>query len=432
MIWLGWWLYRLLNLEVPAVATDHPDIDRAWDLAVEALQRAGIQLDSTPLFLVLGGPSSGEEALFQAAAVRAQVKQVPKDPDEPLHVTANNDGIWVTCQGTSILGQQLLTQGGAGVGPGDVTLGTLAGDPDDVFKTMGMGAGETLRIEDFKPLPDKAQGQLKPGSRSRGTVNAERYVARLRYLCHLIARDRGGLCPINGVLVVLPNGLTDPGNSTAEICAAAKDDLKEAFDGLRLRCPVLFLISDLDRLRGFSDLIERLPSNQRSKRMGQRFPLVPDLDAEDVPTQIKDSIAWIGTSLFPTMVNSMYQTESPGGEDVMDLVRANSQLFRFLAGIRDRRGRLAQMVRDCIPTLPDQPILYRGCYLAGTGPDPATDQAFAPGVLMLLIKQQDNVTWTDAALRQDAAFLRFSRWLKFFFIFAIGVGLLFILWIIVS
>jgi hypothetical protein len=175
-----------------------------------------------------------------------------------------------------------------------------------------------------------------------------------------------------------------------------------------------------------------LPSNQRNNRMGQRFPLVPDLDADDVPARIKDSITWIGTSLFPTMVNSLYQTESPGGEDAVDLVRANSQLFRFLATIRDRRDRLAQLVRDCIPVLPDEPILYRGCYLAGTGPDPATDQAFAPGVFILLIKQQDNVTWTESAIRQDAAYSRLSRGLKVFFIFAISLGLLYILWDIVS
>jgi hypothetical protein len=321
----------------------------------------------------------------------------------------------------------LLAQGGASVG-GEATLDTLAGDPDDAFKTMGMGAGETLRIEDFMASLKKAQPQA--AARSRGTVDAEKYAARLRYLCHLIARDRGGLCPINGVLVVLPIRLTDPGNSIGQTCAAAKTDLAEAFDVLRLRCPVLFLVSDLDRLRGFSELIERLPSTQRSNRMGQRFPLVPDLDAEDVPARIRDSITWIGTSLFPTMVNSMYQTEAPGGEDVTDLVRANSQLFRFLGTIRDRRDRLAQMVRDCIPALPEESILYRGCYLAGTGPDPTTDQAFAPGVLMLLIKQQDNVTWTDAALRRDSAFRQLSRWLKLVFIFGISLGVLIILAII--
>src|SRR5271157_5946001 len=108
MIWMGWWLYQLFNIHVPQVTSKYPDIDLAWKEAVETLDRAGIHLDNTPLFLVLGGCSSGEEALFQTAAIKAQVKQVPKDQTQPLHVTANNEGIWVTCAGASVLGQQLL------------------------------------------------------------------------------------------------------------------------------------------------------------------------------------------------------------------------------------------------------------------------------------------------------------------------------------
>ncbi|MFO0890563.1 MAG: type VI secretion protein IcmF/TssM N-terminal domain-containing protein [Isosphaeraceae bacterium] len=433
IIWLGWWLYRLLNLEVPVEAAEFPDIDRAWKQACEALDRQGIRLDSTPLFLILGGTASGDEALFQAAALKAQVKQVPKDPDEPLHVTANTDGIWVSCPGTSVLGQQLLAADGPAAGAGGVSLETLSGESADAFKTMGMGAGETLRVEDFMASLKKAQAQARSpsASRSRSSVDVEKYTARLRYLCHLIARDRGGLCPINGMLVILPITLADPGNPVAEVCAASKTDLSEAFDALRMRCPVLFLVSDLDRLDGFSDLIERLPSSQRNNRMGQRFPLVPDLDPEDVPAKVKESIAWIGDSLFPTMVNSLFQVEARG-EDANEVTWANSQLFRFLVASHDRRDRLAQLVTDSIPELPDEPILYRGCYLAGTGPDPATDQAFAPGVLMLLIKQQDSVSWTAAALRQDESFSRLARGLKTFFLLAIGLGVLAILGLIAS
>ncbi len=434
MLWLGWWLYRLLNLQVPVETAEFPDIDRAWKQACEALDRQNIRLDSTPLFLVLGGATSGEESLFQAAALKASVKQTPREADEPLHVRANADGIWLTCHGTSVLGQQLLEEGGSSGGPGEASLETLSGESPDAFKTMGAGAGETLRIEDLIGSIRKSQAQLSSQSSSRtrrATVDFERYSSRLRHLCRLIARDRGGLCPLNGVLVILPITLADPGNPIADICAAAKKDLTEAFEALRMRCPVLFLISDLDRLDGFPDLIERLPSNQRSSRMGQRFPLVPDLDLEDVPDRIRDSVAWIGTTLFPTMVNSLFQVESPGGEDISDVTRANSGLFRFLVAMRDRRERVAQMVKESIPELTGEPILYRGCYLAGTGSDSATEQAFAPGVLMLLIKQQDSVTWTEDALRQDRNFSRLAGGLKTFFLLAIGSGVLAIIGLIV-
>src|SRR5262245_15619796 len=105
MLWLGWWLYRVLTLEIEPVSSDFPDIDRAWSQARDALSKADIHMDQAPLFLVLGWPSSTEDDFFRAAGLKGQVKQVPNDPGEPLHVTANRDGIWLTCPGASLLGQ---------------------------------------------------------------------------------------------------------------------------------------------------------------------------------------------------------------------------------------------------------------------------------------------------------------------------------------
>jgi hypothetical protein len=431
MIWLGWWLYRLLNLDVPQEQSDYPDIDRAWKQAVEALTAAGIGVDSTPLFLVLGGSLSGEESMFQSAGIRAQVKQVPRDPSEPVHVTANHDAIWVSCRGASVLSQQLMAQGAGAGGPAEVSLETLSGPESDPFKTAGIGGEGTLRIEDFLASPEfkKAQSQIQSGSKPRTAIDIERYAARLRYLCRLIARDRMGLCPVNGILVVIPVTAADPGSPLADIATASKADLTDALEAMRQRCPVLFLVSDLDRLEGFTELAERLPTDQRSKRMGQRFPLVPDLEPQEVPTRVKESVAWIGSTLFPTMVHSLFQVESNEG-DVDEVVRANSELYRFLAAMRERRERLSQLMRDSIPSLPEEPILYRGCYLAGTGLDSSSQQAFAPGVLRLLIREQDSVTWTANALRQDATSMRVARTLRAVLILGISLGVLLILGLI--
>src|SRR5262249_49006056 len=127
---------------------------------------------------------------------------------------------------------------------------------------------------------------------------------------------------------------------------------------------------------------------------------------------IEAAVSWVGNSLFPSMVHSLFRVESPGGEDITEVVRANSQPYRFLSNMRDRQDRLARFVRDSIPLVAGQPILVRGCYFAGTGVDSATERAFASGVLMRLIQDQDNVTWTRAALREDAGLLRLARALK--------------------
>jgi len=419
MVWLGWLLYRVLNIDVGPVTTEFPDIDHAWNQALEALGRAEIHLEDTPLFLILGWTAGGEDPLFHAARIKAQVKQVPRDPAEPLHVTANRDAIWVSCAGASVLGQQnpsLEGRGGA-----DGALDTLLEQPADPLTTQGPADGRTLSIEDFMASARSIAAAKPSAAHNRTVIDSERYVARLRYFCRLIARDRQGFCPINGVLIVLPITAANPRNGLDELAAACKADLVEAFDVFRIRCPVLVLISDLEKLPGFSDLVERLHAGQAAKRMGQRFPLAPDLDTGLVPARIEDSVSWIGNSLFPSMVYSLFGVE-PGPEDVTEVVRTNSQLYRFLSKMRDRQERIARLVRDSIPALPREPILFGGCYFAGTGIDAVTEQAFASGVLLRLIQDQDNVTWTSDALLEDARFLRLARGLKVALLVVIGLG----------
>ncbi len=189
MIWLGWLLYRVINIDVGPVTSEFPDIDRAWSQALGALAGVDIRLEDTPLFLILGSTAGGEDALFQAAGIRAKVKQVPRDSAEPLHVTANSNAIWVTCPGASVLGQQIPSGDATGV---EESLGGLSGHADDPFKSMGAAGGETLRIEDVMGSLEKLQAQQRSRQPNKAVMDTERSAARMRYLCRLIARDRNG------------------------------------------------------------------------------------------------------------------------------------------------------------------------------------------------------------------------------------------------
>jgi len=427
LVWLGWWLYRILNADIGDEPSEFPDLDRAWAQATEALQRVDIQLDMTPLFLVLGWTAGSEEPLFQAAGLRAQVKQVPRDPTEPLHVTADREGIWVTCPGASFLGQ--LDPSWTGLeGSGD-EVATLLEEGPDPYKTMGFGqGGETLRVEDFLASLKKAQARGGSIDRPRRTIDRERYRARLQHLCRLIRRDRRGFCPINGILVVLPITAADPKSGPEEIAEACRSDLAEVLSTFRLRCPILFLVTGLERLEGFSELIERLPAGQSGKRMGQRFPLVPELGDGEVPRQIQSSVEWISNGLFGSMVYSLFQVEaSREPDDLAQVLKGNQQLYRFLSRIRERSDRLARLVRDCLPAMPGERVNFGGCYFAGVGEDPATEQAFASGVLKRLIQDQDLVTWTQDALREDEARLRLAGRLRWILGTLIAAGILTIL-----
>jgi hypothetical protein len=424
MLWLGWWLYRLLSLDIEPIGSEFPDIDRAWSQALEAVARADIALDSAPLFLVLGWPSVSDDDFYRAAGIKGPVRQVPGEPGAPLHVTANRDGVWLTLRGASLLGQYQEEGPGAGAALDEV-MATMAEEAGDPFKTMGMGAGAaaTLRVEDFQATFKEAQERSRV-ARTRRVEDPDIHLARLRHLCRLIIRDRLGFCPINGVLVMLPIGV-DTRADLADLADACRKDLATAFDAFRMRCPVLALVCGLEQVEGFSELIERLPAEQVRKRMGQRFPLVPDLTAGEVPEKVQDAVEVVSGNLFPSMIYTMFQVESRGLEDVDEVLRGNIQLFRFLRGIVERGERMAHLVKDCIPSLRGEPVMFGGCYFAGTGRDSATEHAFASGVLMRMIKEdQDSVTWTEEALDQDATAARLLGRVRLVFIVIITLGVL--------
>jgi hypothetical protein len=176
------------------------------------------------------------------------------------------------------------------------------------------------------------------------------------------------------------------------------------------------MICGLETMPGFEDLIKFLPAEARKKRIGQRFPLVPELAPTEVPAKVESSVESIASSLFPSMVQTQFQLEAPGGEDTDVVLRANSQLFRFMTAILDKRNRLARLVKDCLPALPGQPILFGGCYFAATGINSETQQAFASGVLTRMVKEDLNsVTWTEETLAHDASAWRRARLLRWFF-----------------
>src|SRR5690606_11915860 len=93
-------------LRAESEVSEFPDIDSAWAEATRHLDQAGIDLTETPLFLILGEPRGSGPALFDAAHLPLLVSYSPRQPDAPLHLYADRDGIYVTCPGASLLGRQ--------------------------------------------------------------------------------------------------------------------------------------------------------------------------------------------------------------------------------------------------------------------------------------------------------------------------------------
>ncbi len=445
MIWIGWWVWKLLRPE--AEIAEFPDIEQSWEEAVRALNQAGIDLRDAPLFLILGRPAGSEAALFEGAQLDLKVSYAPGKPTAPLHVYANKEGIYVTCAGASLLGRQAAilagevdpTMDGAAEGAG---FGTRGEDP---FKTLQpRGALKQVqsvlaRAREQGRTPDKLTEQEKQEIHEliqqeqqehaqkaakarplllRDTQEVAHLTARLKYLCRLIVQDRQPYCPVNGVLLLVPFAATESKEMADQTGLICQHDLAAARSTLQVHCPLFAMVCDLEAADGFREFIDRFPIEQRQRRVGQRFPLCPDLgEGELLKDYIESSVQWICNASFPSWIYKLFRVEAAGRDELATVIRGNSRLYNLLCLVRDRRKRLSDLVLRMLATEQAQPWLYGGCYLAGTGREIALEQAFVPGVFRRLTENQNFVSWTDEAFLEEENSNRLVSYAR------IGIGL---------
>ncbi|MDX2035600.1 MAG: type VI secretion protein IcmF/TssM N-terminal domain-containing protein [Isosphaeraceae bacterium] len=443
LIWVIWKLVQVLAMEPDA--SDFPDIDEAWSEALSALDKAGIDPTDAPIFLVLGKPAGGEEALFQAADRKFVVQGAP-NRNAPLHVYASRDEIFITCAGASLVGQQ--TAFFEGVVPANLS------SPSSGSETGGGGPG-TGRIEDFEAgkkvqeflaaiarqgrgphqLTPEEQQTLKrleesgedPSSVRRTYLHSfpeevGRTSARLEHLCRLIELERRPYCPINGILALLPLAGTERFEDASETGSCLQDDLAVIRETLRIQCPILTMVCDLERLPGFREFISPMTRTQLRQRMGQRFPYIPDVKPDQIPAMLEAGIQWIGLSLFTSFTYTLLRLETPDRNDYTEAVRANIRLFRFVTALRERQKNLGHILSRAFGSEQAGPPMFGGCYLAGTGRDPMNDQAFIVGVFDRPSKDQELVSWTEEAIEEDASCNFWSK-VGYVVVFVVALGI---------
>ena len=426
--WLGWWLWRLLLADEED--SSFPDIDQAWDEAKRALSKAGLGLSDAPLFLILGRTAEADEGvLFGASQLPWTVNQAPARKEAPLHVWANPDGIYVTCVGASLLGQQAAIL--AGEVPSDnaeVSSGEAASFQPDKTLTPGKGPEAVRKIESvlsrvrqegrsYDQLSEEERreiARLEKKDRSRpsllkDTHRTHELTARLAHLCRLIVRDRRPYCPANGFLLLIPLAATEQDESAAQTGDICRRDLETVCEVFRINCPLLSLVCDLETADGFQEFAKHFSQEQRQQRLGQRFPYAADLSPETWPRWLDDMVSWLCLSVLPTWVYRFLRLETPGQEETADVVQGNGRLIRFLEELRVRRGRLSRLLTRALTIDAEEPLLFGGCYLAATGAT-GSEQAFVPGIFRRLVKDQSTICWTKQALASDQAARSWVVW----------------------
>ena len=427
LCWLAWALWRVIGSGREGEA--FPEIERAWREAVQALERAGIRLNETPLFLILGRPQVSEAALFESAELSLKVRGQPARDDAPIRVFASREAIYLTCAGASVLAQSSRL-----VEPENFELPPDATIDEGKFGSLGatgmFAFGEASEILASAQLAAQGPGQLHEEQvRDYGRMASEKAASewgdpvqgsgraipvqnkavlklqedRLRHLGRLVARDRRPYCPINGILLLIPVSATNSDNSASAIGQLCQRDLGAVRDSTHVVCPTFAMVCDLELLPGFGELMARLPVDDRRRRMGQRFPLIPDVAPSELEGLFERGVNWIAEKQFPARVDSLWRVEAGGELTMAEAVRGNVQLYRLLQQVRHRLRRLGRLLRHAVAPEGKPSTMLGGCYLAGIGADPRTEQAFVPGVFRRLTENQDFVSWTPEELAREVA-----------------------------
>ena len=445
--------YYTVKVWIEGEGSPFEDIDRAWQAGIEALEKNKFDLRQIPMFLILGseGPEQNR-VLLGASRISLTVDNVPPG-SAALHWYANQDAIYLVCTEVGCISKLahqarlggVSTVSGPAAAPsgGGKYGGTLNADQVQAL----MQGGEEVSAErddgDGGGLPAPASTADIRGTMMVASVDVRETIrpsaaprvvgrslelkreekdlqrSRLAYLCKLIERNRRPLCGVNGVMTLLPikliAGDSSEGAWTKE---AIRNDLDSLMLGLKLRFPVVALVTGLEEEKGFDELIRRVGRERAlAQRFGKGFGVWdPPID-EEVEALCKHACgAFEDWSYY--LFKEPNSLSKPG----------NRALYMLLCKVRRTlQPRLEKILLGGYSYDPEKqpdatPILFAGCYFAGTGDVPER-QAFVKGVFERLPEQQEELEWTDAALAEESGY---RIWSTVAFstaaLFLIGIG----------
>jgi hypothetical protein len=428
-----------------------PDIDAAWREGTAALAREGLSLVESPAFLVLGLRDKQQvRAFMKASGLKFAIYDTP-EVASPLyfyavkdyHLTVKDERwspIFIVPTDASQTGKLVGLAASLGRDrvqqPVDETVRVGASEFGDPNATLSPG---------FDPMRQTIGGYTPPtprpgpaanlsatmgggGFSAGGTIvggdgpvvstaildkqDATLQANRLAYICRLLERTREPYCSLNGVLVVTPFSLLRRGaEQVRHLAQATRQDLRTVQRTAQIRCPTISLIGGMEHEPGFGELVRRVGAGPAlEQRVGSKFEPWNPATRERL-----EILAELACDNIELNVYELFR--KPDGYNKP----GNSKLYGLLC--RTRTG-FQEVLKEFLSKAfaqqsPDElPMLFAGCYFAATGEVEAL-RGFLKGVLAdRLLERQDDLQWTEAALRQDAAY---EFWAK---VAMLGIALL--------
>lgn len=397
-----------------------PDLLDAWQAGLSELSRQGIDLADVPLFLVLGTPDDGlERRLLENASGLGAVTAAPS-PAAALHFYAGAEGVFLCLTAACQASEAVRRHRGQPGPPGAAGQARQPATDNDVLGTISIdqvmqaaAASEptpaalpvdrdlinaTIQIDSI--APSSTAGFLTRPAAAITNDERDTLAQRLAYVCELIKRHRGGLAPINGLLVALPAGMAGGSYDTAGIGRGVGDDFVSLGKALGLQAPATFLVHGLEEDRGFLELLRRMPPAERGSRLGQRVALGLTPSYEQFGVVAAKACGMVEDLILGRLLRSPGILEEPNNADLVGLACRLRH---------DLSGRLTAILRRAFSGADDEEALpwLAGCYLGGCGRQPE-QRGFVSGVFEKIFDLQGELAWTEETLGIDAAAARLA------------------------
>ncbi len=435
--------YFAVKLLLQGDVSQFPDIDFAWKQGLEALKQHAIPLEDTPLFLIVGNANHDVAArICRASQISMNVTQTPEGP-APLHWYANQDSIflfltdascmsklaeiWADPSNSQAAGPTPATGSPAKASP---AMGTIvAGAPDNASSDIESPAHDPTAASAGAPAPSRP---ISPIVMQTMEVNPTKNVsaadmqqpvtshqkvrpmlpaldvndqeARLEYVCKRLRKTRYPVCPVNGILALIPFGLVEAGADQVQI--AVQRDMNVFREKLKLRCPVTVLINGMEDETGFRELVRRVGVDRAQiQRFGKGNHIW------NPPTMERlDALARHSCGAFEDWTYMLFREHDglrkPG----------NTKLFSLLCKIRGGfSDALANILENGFgydqqrdQELGEQQLMFSGCYFAASG-ETEDRQAFVQGVMRKMIEQEAELSWAPEAIHENEQFKLFAN-----------------------
>jgi hypothetical protein len=421
-----------------------PEIDENWNFITKQLAELGVDLKDLPVILVLGHRPAESVHYFDHLQLRLRNVRMRNDSETNFHVDLSDSAIFVTCQSVSLLGllSRRLEQNRSPNQRSRFTGSKFDSPKDRPSQLLGLTGESEKKNESDKSIKNNESkkadfGHSQADSLAMPADEIEITTARLKYLCHLISKARDPICPINGVVLVIPKEITETQQLNSNAIEMARLDLKSIRDETGADMPYAVLATNLQYVDGFSELLKNIDSSSKLRYLGVALPTRLDITTSSWLKQMRRGLRSFRMNVIPALVSrEMLQVPpsalGPEASGRSQSIQINHTSYRFLQEIgrfwRHMEYFCAKINQFQLENNAGNPR-FAGLFLTGLETSEVGPWVFIHEFVKHLLSQQNSISWTPEALIRN----RFQKWLALiimiflFAVFACFVALL--IWI---